>query len=132
MPHRVILFLVIAAAIISSAQLISVVLSTSPYTASQSVLWEFYVSAFISSSCILGMIIHGIRVRFNKVHLLSNLLTSLRQAALITTVILLSLFFNTLSILKLWDMIPLVLAAVLIEFFFQAEKRPHAHLEYEE
>jgi len=63
---------------------------------------------------------------------MANLLSSIRQAALISIVILFSLFFNTLGILHLWDMIPLILAAVLIEFFFQAEKRPHAHLEYEE
>ena len=131
MSYRVILFFVLAVAIISTAQLSTTVLSSSPYSASTDTLWSFYISAFISLSCILGLILYGIRVRTNRLPQVRALLISIRQSALLSLVILLSLFFNTLRILQLWNIVPLILAAILIEFFFQAEKRPQAHLEYE-
>jgi hypothetical protein len=37
------------------------------------------------------------------------------------------LFFKSLGIFSLWDTIPLVISAILIEVFFQADKSSSLH-----
>ena len=55
----------------------------------------------------------------------------MRQAFLGSILITLSLFLHTLHLFQVWDALPLVLAFVLVEFFFQAEKKPQASMTYE-
>jgi hypothetical protein len=132
MRTRLTLFIIIALAIISAAQLSSVMLTVSPLEARSTQLWTFFISLFLLLSSVLGLLWHGVRqLRFRRgtKPLLS---TSLRQSSLLSLITVLALFFNTLGIFQLWDIIPLALAAILIEFFFQAEKKPHATLSYDQ
>jgi hypothetical protein len=122
---------IVAAGIISTAQFVSIIGSVSPIGASDSLLWNVFLSAFISFSCIFGIGLYALRRKFRRMSGTVSLIRSVRQAALGSAVFLLSLFFNTLGILQTWEVIPLIIAAVLIEFFFQAEKRPHATIRYE-
>jgi hypothetical protein len=129
MKNRILLFIIIALAIVSAAQLSTLLISTSPYTATKATLWSFFISAYLALTFWGGLVWYIVR---QLVHRRSNsLLVALRQAALVSMIIVLSFFFNTLGIFTLWDVAPLAIAAILIEFFFQAEKKPHATLEYD-
>jgi ABC-type nickel/cobalt efflux system permease component RcnA len=132
MHTRLTLFIIVALAILSAAQLSSVTLTVSPRSATSAELWLFFVSLFVLLSTGIGLIWHAARRLRAKRGGKPVLLTSIRQAGLLSLVVVLSLFFNTLGIFQFWDIIPLVLAAVLIEFFFQAEKKPHATLTYDQ
>lgn len=129
MKHRVFLFIIIAIAIIGTAQLVSVLVSSSPFTAARSVLWAFFVSLYVSLTLWGGLLWYGIRRVWRRRS--AALASSMRQSALVCMIIVLGLFFNTLGILTIWDVGPLAIAAILIEFFFQAEKKPQATLEYD-
>lgn len=132
MRQRVVTFIVIAVAIISTAQLLTTVLSVSPYTASPAVLRLFFLSLFACLTCFGGIIWYAIRRYLIFSRLQPNLVSCIRQAGLVSLVIVLSLFFNSLSIFRVWDLLPLSIAATLIEFFFQADKAPRTHLSNEE
>jgi hypothetical protein len=54
----------------------------------------------------------------------------LRQAALTSFLIVSALFLNSINVFQVWDILPLLLAGILVEFFFQAEKKPHASLRH--
>lgn len=116
------LFVLLCVGILSVAELTVIVSSVPPSEASRQELYSFFVALAIALGSWGSLVWHGIKsrilYRFNK----PSLLGSVRQALIASTVITLCLFFNSLGILSLWDIVPLVLAAVLIEFFFQAEK----------
>lgn len=131
MRARIALFVILAVGIISAAQLVSALLTTSPYTASPADLRLFFVSLYLCLTVVLGFVLYGLRqLRARRTGALP-LWPSFRQAGLVSVVLVLSIFFNTLGIFQFWDVIPLALAAVLIEFFFQAEKKPHATITYD-
>lgn len=131
MRTRVALFFILAIGIVSGAQLSSIILTTTPREAEPNDLWLFFISLYVCLTAIVTLLWYGVRhlrrQRINKPPLFS----SFRQAALLCLVFVLSLYFNTLGIFQFWDVIPLAIAAILIEFFFQAEKKPHATLTYE-
>ncbi len=131
MRTRIALFILIALGIVSGAQLSSTLLTTSPYSAGRTELWLFFITLYICLTIVLGLIWYGIRHISLRRGTRPALWPAIRQAALLSLVIVLSTFFHTLGIFQFWDIIPLALAAVLIEFFFQAEKKPHATLSYE-
>jgi hypothetical protein len=125
------LFFVVTASIVSAAELLSVVLTVQPATATRVELWTFFISLFAALSTSVGLLLYAIR-RYRQKRSLHTALTScLRQAALGSLVVVLILFFNTLGVLQVWDIVPLIAAAFLIEFFFQAEKVPRASLHYD-
>ena len=128
MRERLILFLVCAVAIISGAYLASTVTTNSPYEASSQLLWSFFITLFLFLAATLGIIWYIIRLRIFSKRIPQVFMVSLRQATLLSLVITISIFFNTLGIFQTWDILPLCVAAILIEFFFQAEKKAHARL----
>lgn len=133
MPKRVILFIFVAIGIVSGANLALVVLSTSPYDAGQGVLWSFFLSFFAATSILLGMLWYGLRRFLNRNRRsVFSLVSCMRQAALASMILTLSLLFNSLGILRAWDILPLAFAAVLVEFFFQADKRRHLPTHHEQ
>ena len=132
MRTRLTLFAIVALAILSAAELSSVLLTVSPYSATSSELWLFFTSLFVLVSTTCGLLWYGVRHLKPRRGARPSLTASIRQAALFSLIVTLSIFFNTLGIFQLWDVIPLALAAVLIEFFFQAEKKPHATLTYDQ
>ena len=118
---RITLFITICVTILAAAEVATIVTSISPLQAGPLQLEMFFTSLWVCLTGIMVFIWHAIKqraiYRFRNV----SILVSLRQAALFSGLVVLSLFFNALHILTLWDIVPLILSALLIEFFFQAE-----------
>lgn len=104
-----------------------IVTSTSPRTASHTIILTFFISLFGFLTTSLAFLWYGLKrlvlARSKRIPLLATL----RQAALFSLVITLTFFFSSLSVLTVWDIVPLFLATVLIEFFFQADKVAPMH-----
>ena len=131
MKNHIAIFLLIALAIIASAEFTVLVTTVSPFTADREALWAFFVSLFFASASWLSLIWY-----FFKKNVLfrlwkPSLWVAVRQASLLCLIIVLSFFFKSLGILSIWDIIPLSVSAVLIEFFFQADKSPIEPLSHE-
>lgn len=123
MKDRIFLFLLIAAGIISMAELFVILTTISPLETSTGVLWLFFICLFFSISTILSLLWHPLRSFIHHRQGLPRWI-SVRQASLVSLVIVLIIFFKSLGILTLWDSVPLVFSIILIEFFFQADKIP--------
>jgi hypothetical protein len=125
------LFAVIAVGIIAGAQLVTIVAAVSPATASETELWVFFLSLFVTLTTSCTMIWYGIQkvLAKRRVHI-PRFTRCLRQATLVASLITFTLFLNSINVFQIWDIFPLIVAGVLIEFFFQAEKRPHASLRH--
>jgi uncharacterized metal-binding protein len=93
----------------------------------------FLALLFVLLTCMLGLVWYAVKQL--KPHRTTTsrppLGPSVRQAGLVSLILVLLLSFNAFGILHFWNIVPLTIAAVLIEFFFQAEKRPHATLSYD-
>lgn len=124
MKKQIFLFLIIALGIIATAELLSIISTVNPMQTTQEVLWAFFISLFISSSSILSLLWHTVKKVFIYRNSTPWLWTSVRQASLLCLIVTLSLFFNSLGIFSFWEFIPLLISAILIEFFFQADKSP--------
>ena len=127
MNQASIIFLILVIGVLGGAELATISNSVSPYTAGKTELWAFFLSFFALLSSIFTIIWYTVKKYLFYKLTKPSLLVAWRQASLIALVIVLSLFFNSLKILSLWDIIPLVISTVLIEFFFQAEKNTHPH-----
>ncbi|MEI6477894.1 MAG: hypothetical protein WCO52_02810 [bacterium] len=121
MRERRILFVLIALGILSSAELFVILTTIAPSGADKQVLWLLFVCLFTSVSIGLSLVWHPVKQTIHRSERVSRL-SSLRQTALISLVLTLVLLFRSLSIFSLWDIIPLAISAILIEFFFQADK----------
>lgn len=122
MNKQILLFLILAIGIVSLASLLVIGLSISPYLASREIMWAFFISLQLFITCFFGLLWHNLKKLFLHHFFTPSLWPSLRQAAIFSAIIVLALFFNSLGILALWDIIPLSISAVLFEFFFQADK----------
>jgi hypothetical protein len=122
MANRAALFFILTLGILSAAGLSVVVTSYTPTNANEYILILFFscLAGFLTSiSAILWHSLkHMLISRIQK----PSLWVSIRQCFIFSTLIVLGLFFHALHILTVWDMIPLTIAAIFIEFFFQAEK----------
>jgi len=115
------LFLLFAVAILSGAELAVILTTVSPYSAGQTALWTFFVSLFLCLTTTLSLLLFAIRTQLSY-YRTPSLFVSVRQVGIGAALVVLCLFFNSLSILSLWEIIPLAISAVLIELFFQADK----------
>jgi uncharacterized protein HemY len=61
MRTRITLFFLLAAGIVSGAQLSSLLLTTSPYSASKGELWLFFVTLYVSLTVVLGLLWYFVR-----------------------------------------------------------------------
>jgi hypothetical protein len=121
--RNLLLFLLFAVGTLAVAEVAAIVTTTSPYNASESVLSTFYISVFVGSTATLTLLWYWFKkyvvYHYSKT---PGLAATLRQAGLFSGIVVLCLFFNSLNILSAWEIIPLLLSAILIEFFFQADK----------
>ncbi|MBU6389795.1 hypothetical protein KGQ71_04770 [Patescibacteria group bacterium] len=127
MKERIIIFLLVACGVIATAELGVILTTVSPYTANKDVLWTFFVCLFLSLTTLLTIIWHFGKKKAQGEMERVSIFASIRQIGLLSAVVVLSLFFRSLGILTLWDIIPLAISALLIEFFFQADKSTLAH-----
>ena len=126
MRDRTFLFILIALGLVSTAEFFVIFTTISPAEANTQVFWMFFLCLFVSLSTLMALIWHPIKSWIHRSKHLSRI-ASLRQTTLISLVITLSIFFKSLHILTLWDIIPLAISALLIEFFFQADKSVASH-----
>ena len=122
MKQSLLLFGIIAVGIIAAAELAVIYTTLSPHQAGRDTLWTFFICLYLTLSSLLTLVWQGIKryliYRYSK----PSLTASLRQAAIFSLIIVLAMFFRSLDILSLWDIVPLFISALLIEFFFQANK----------
>lgn len=122
MAYKTALFFILTLGILSAAGLSVVITSYTPSTAGEYVLGLFFFSLDGLLTCILSFVWHSLKyLLVSRIHK-PSLWTSIRQSFIFSTLITMVLFFNALKILTAWDIIPLVIAATFIEFFFQADK----------
>ena len=122
MVTRYTIFAALCLAILSLAQLATILTTISPATASPSALWLFFGSGFVFLTMAGGLVWYLIKRQLIYRRTAVSLFVCLRQTALFSAVLTLTAFFSSLQILSLWDIVPLAIAVVLIELFFQAEK----------
>lgn len=126
------IFIVIVVGVLAFAQLITVSASVAPEQASKPELWLFFISMFFGLTTVFASLWHLLRRTLLRMRMRNvSFFVSYRQAALVAGVITFSFFLNSLHVFQLFDLIPLVLAVVLLEFFFQAEKTPHASIRHD-
>ncbi len=130
--NRLLLIILGIAGVVAATQVVSIATTVVPNQASTAVLWTFFISLWVCTSIVCALAIHlGKRLTLQR-HVLRRPFTiSLRQGTLLAGVLVISRFFTFIHILSAWDIIPLIAAAILIEFFFQAEKKPIARISHE-
>ncbi|CAN5197765.1 hypothetical protein BH11PAT4_BH11PAT4_7380 [soil metagenome] len=125
------LFAVIAVGIIAGAQLVTIIAAVTPTSASETELWVFFISLFVALATSFTLMWYGMQKVQAKRRVHNPRFTRcMRQATLVAALITFTLFLNSINVFQIWDIFPLIVAGVLIEFFFQAEKRPHASLRH--
>ena len=127
MRQPTLVFCIIGIGVLSFAELISLSTTVAPHSASYSELWAFFISLLGACTFLLLAVWHTLKKSLVFRGTQPVLFVSIRQASLFSLVIVLSVFFNTLHILSVWDVLPLTVSAVLIEFFFQADKSIENH-----
>lgn len=130
LKQPIVWFLIVAVGLVSGLELISLISTTDPDLATASIQWAVFLSIFFCMGAVISCIWQLIRY-FVLIRLLPpKPLVIIRQGFLLSATVTLCLFLNSLNILRLVDVIPLVGAMLLLEFFLQADKRPRANLHY--
>lgn len=94
-----------------------------PDQSPNNVFYLFYVTIIFFVTGLLSIIIYWLKVRIIKKNIIKQYLTSsIRQAFLISTVLIIFLILYTFGVLSYWDAIPIILAFFFLELFFQSEK----------
>jgi drug/metabolite transporter (DMT)-like permease len=125
------LFAVIAAGIVAGALLATTVASTSPQSAEKADFWVVFVALFVLLTSFGTLAWYFLqRILAKKLIHIPSFYRCLRQASLVAGIVTFTIFLNSINVFQIWDIFPLIVAGVLIEFFFQAEKQPHASLRH--
>lgn len=109
--------------IISAAVIYSILTDYDPVIATSNILYTLYFSLVIFLTSIISLIIFWTRIRFIDKSLIAKALwPSIRQALLISilAVVLLVLYIDHLF--SYWLAVPIILAFIFLELFFQSEK----------
>lgn len=122
MRNRGLVFFLICLAIIAIAELSVLLTTVTPAEATPVQLWIFFACLLVICSLALTPIWYFIKKKLMYRQSRLSYLACLRQSTLFTLALILALFFNTLHILTVWDLVPLCISMLLIEFFFEAEK----------
>jgi len=117
------LFFLFSVTLFAVASTILDVFNYNPYHSGTSVFVNFYVSFCIGLAGILSIAIYYLKIHFSKdKSIYSYFWPSVRQSFLISLGITLLLLLQGLKLLDLWVGIPLMIAVILLEFFFQTNK----------
>lgn len=96
------------------------VFNNNPFEASPEVFIVFYLSLFLALTGVIGISIYFIKLKFFKdKNIYGYFWPSLRQSALFSLGITLLAVLKSLKILDWWVGVPLFIAVLLLEFFFQ-------------
>lgn len=84
----------------------------------------FYLSLFLAMTGSLAVLSFLVRMKFNKDELIfKNVTTSFRQAIMLSFLVIGSLFLKSKNLLTWWNIIFLILALTVLEFFFISYKK---------
>lgn len=122
MRNRRIAFILICLAIVATAELSVLLTTVTPAQATRAQLWVFFICITVLASLLLAPIWHSLKRLATHRRSRLSFLASLRQVTLLSSVVSLAFFLNALHVLTVWNLIPLLIAMVLVEFFFQADK----------
>jgi len=116
------LFAIICIFIIAVAELGAILTTVSPSQATATQLWLFFGCLVAVLTIVLAPIWYSLKKALLSTRMKVSAIACLRQTCLFSLIVVVSFFFNSLKILTLWDVIPLCISMILVEFFFQADK----------
>lgn len=122
------LFFLFTVTLFAVVSVILDVFNYNPFQSSLGVFINFYISFFLGLAGILTIIIYFIKYHFSgNQKIYTSLLPSLRQAGFVSLAFTLLLLLKSLKILDWWVGVPLVIAVVLLELFFQTSSPIKKH-----
>lgn len=118
------LFLLFSVTFIAITSAALSIFNYNPYTAQTYQHIIFYVSFFLSISGILSFLIFYSKIIILKKETVYILFwPSIRQASIISTALTLILILRGLKLLDIWIGIPLTIAILMLELFFQTKRK---------
>lgn len=123
MALKLYLFGIISTFLLSVFLCILLVFAINPYVAPTWIILLFYISLFIVFASIISLVNFYIKVNSgNHEVIFSHLFPSLRQAALISLVLVFCIFFEQIKVLNWWVAGMVLVAAGLAELYFRSKK----------
>jgi len=123
MSKTIYLLGIFIAALFGWGSLIIVIYKLSPFLSTKLAFSLFYSSLFISLSTSLALVGYFLRILRHKYEIyFSHITVSLRQGVLLSVMICVAVFFQSMRVLTWWDGVLLLLLAVFIEFYFMGRK----------
>lgn len=116
-------FIILCIFTISVAGISVIVTSYAPETAPKSALILLYISIAGLGSTLFGSIIHLLKVIIGSRFFVPNVWVSMRQGFFFSIILTVTILLNTLKILSVLEIVPIAIALILLEFFFQADKK---------
>lgn len=114
------LFFLFSITLFATASLVLDIFNYNPYKSGMSVFVNFYLSLFIGLAGIISIFVYYFKLKFKKdKSIYSYFWPSVRQSIFISLSITLLLVLKGFKLLDWWVGIPLVIAVVLLELFFQ-------------
>lgn len=116
------LFFVFSVSLISLGVWLLIIFNYDPYKADLLTIIIFFASMFIWLVGILFLIIFYLRIKLsNNEVIYANIGPSIRQAILLTVVLVGLIILKSLRVLIWWDVILLITSVLLLEFFFRTK-----------
>lgn len=116
-------FIILCIFTLSAAGFSVIVTSYSPETTSRAAFILLYVSIAGLGSTVLGTLIHLFKKIIGSRFFIPNIWVSIRQGFFLSIIITVAILLNTLKILSVLEIVPIAIALILLEFFFQADKK---------
>jgi len=114
------LFFLFSITVFAIASTILSVFNNNPYQSTPEVFIVFYLSLFLALTGVLSIIIYYAKLKFHKnKNIYGFFWPSLRQSALFSLGVTILAVLKSLKILDWWVGGPLLIAVLLLEFFFQ-------------
>lgn len=120
---KIILITIFSFSIISLLVIYNIFTRIDPNQANSQIFYLLYGSLALFLTSILSILFFWVRISINKKTLITAALwPSIRQAFLLSGFILIILIMKVLGVLTLWLSLPIFLAFIFLELFFQSEK----------
>jgi hypothetical protein len=117
------LFFLFSVTLFAAASTVLNIFNYNPYLSGADVFINFYISLCIAVAGILSIVIYYLKIKYFKDKAINSYFwPSVRQGLLFSTAITLLLLLKGLRLLDWWVGIPLLIAVVLMELFFQTNR----------
>lgn len=127
MSLRVYLILLALSSVLCWSAFILTLTGTNPTQGGQTALLAFYLSFSFALLSTLSLIGYALRRYLSRNESKYQLIrTAFRQAFLVTSVLAAAAVLQTARLLSSWDVVLLLLIAVLLELYLRSYARPHA------